>query len=102
MQCARIVDGGGRDPIDQYGAPAAFLRRPSPMFARKLAWFGARMMVEGKVEQGWPIVERAHAEYPGRQVRMIRALAALHDRPAMWARISCPILARRLRQFREG
>ena len=72
------------------------------MFARKLAWFGARMMVEGKVEQGWPIVERAHAEYPGRQVRMIRALAALHDRPAMWARIGRPILARRLRQFREG
>ncbi|WP_296222920.1 glycosyltransferase [uncultured Sphingomonas sp.] len=102
VQCARIVDGGGRDPIDQYGAPAAFLRRPSPMFARKLAWFGARMMVEGKVEQGWPIVERAHAEYPGRQVRMIRALAALHDRPAMWARIGRPILARRLRQFREG
>lgn len=102
VQCARIVDDGGRDPIGQYGAPAAFLRRPSPMFGRKLAWFGARMMVEGKVEQGWPIVERAHAEYPGRQVRMIRALAALHDRPAMWARIGRPILARRLRQFRDG
>ena len=60
------------------------------------------MMVEGKVEQGWPIVERAHGEHPSRQVRMIRALAALHDRSALWARIGRPILVRRLRQFREG
>ncbi|MBB5699299.1 glycosyltransferase [Sphingomonas yantingensis] len=102
VQCARIVDAGGRDPIDRHGGAAAFLRTPSPMFARKLAWFGARMMVEGDVAQGWLIVERAHREHPGRQVRMIRALAALHDRPALWARIGRPVLARRLRQFREG
>ncbi|MEZ0497964.1 glycosyltransferase [Sphingomonas sp. IW22] len=101
VQCARIVDAGDRDPIERHGALAAFMRHPSPVFARKLAWFGARMMVEGDVERGWPIVGRAYAEHPSRQVRMIHALAALHDRPLLWRRVGQPVLARRLRQFRE-
>lgn len=102
VQCARIVDAGGCDPIDQYGHLAAFLRTTSPMFARKLAWLGARTMVDGDVEQGWSIVERAYSEHPGRQVRMIRALAALYDRPVLWARIGRPILSRRLQQLRRN
>jgi glycosyltransferase involved in cell wall biosynthesis len=101
VQCARIVDAGGCDPIEQHGHLAALLRTASPMLARKLAWFGARMMVEGKIEQGWSIVERAYGEHPSRQVRMIRTLAALYDRPVLWARIGRPLLARRLRQFRR-
>jgi len=102
VQCARAVDRGERDPIDRHGHLAPFLREKPELFARKLAWFGARLMVQGDVERGWPIVRRARGESDSRQVRMIHALAGTHRKPALWNRIGRPMLARRLAQFRQA
>lgn len=101
VQCARAVDRGERDPIERHGHLAPFLRQRPEMLARKLAWFGARLMVQGDVERGWQVVERARNESGSRQVRMIHALAKLHGSPTAWNRIGRPVLARRLSQFRQ-
>ena len=102
VQCARTVDAGGRDPIERHGHLAPFLRdRPEPL-ARKLAWFGARLMLDGDIARGWPVVQRARREAFSRQIAMIHALSALHDRPLLWNRIGRPILAARLAHFRAG
>lgn len=101
VQCANIVDAGGKDPIERYGYLASFLRKPSEMLARKLAWHGAHMMVQGDLSQGWEIVKRANREGDNWQLRMIQALAALHHNPVLWRSFGKPVLERRMRQFQK-
>lgn len=101
VQCARIVDGGGRDPIERHGHLAAFMRDRPATFARKLAWFGARLMVQGDVERGWAIVRRARQERATRPVATVYALAAMHRYPLLWDKVGRPALARRLAGFRQ-
>ncbi|PXA89960.1 family 2 glycosyl transferase [Nostoc sp. 3335mG] len=102
VQCAKAVDRGERDPIEKLGHLAAFLSEPSELLARKLAWLGARIMVQGEVERGWRFVRIARQKSGSRQLRMIHALAATHRTPALWNRIGRPVLARRLEQFASG
>ncbi|MEG3167877.1 glycosyltransferase [Sphingomonas sp. LB3N6] len=101
VQCARVVDAGGKDPIERHGHLAPFLREPSEMLARKLAWHGAHRMVQGDIEQGWAIVKRANREGSARQLRMITALAALHLNPVLWRSVGRPMLERRMKQFQQ-
>lgn len=102
VQCAKAVDRGEADPLEQHGYPAPFLRQRSERLARKLAWYGARLMVNGDFARGWPVVEQARSEAGSWQVRMIHALAGLHTSPMLWERIGRPILTRRLAFFRQS
>lgn len=100
VQCARVVDAGGRDPIERHGHLAPFLRDRPADFARKLAWFGARLMTSGEVERGWQVIVRAREERLSRQVASIYALAAMHRNPVLWERVGLPMLTRRVQSVR--
>lgn len=102
VQCAQAVDRGEADPLERHGYLAPFLRQRPEMLARKLAWFGARLMVKGDFARGWPVVEQARSEAGSWQVRMIHTLAGLHRSPMLWERIGRPILTRRLAFFRQA
>ncbi|MEN2749001.1 glycosyltransferase [Sphingomonas sp. T9W2] len=102
VQCARAVDRGEADPLDRHGYLAPFLRQRPEVLGRKLAWFGARLMVKGDFARGWPVIEQARSEAGSWQVRMIHALAGLHRSPLLWERIGRPILTRRLAFFRQS
>lgn len=101
VQCARAVDAGEPDPVERHGHLAGFLRERPAGFARKLAWFGARLMTQGDLERGWALVRRARAERLSRPVAIVYALAATHRSPALWNRVGRPILTRRLAGFRQ-
>lgn len=100
VQCARAVDRGEADPVDRYGHMAPFLYERPEALSRKLAWFGVRMMVQGDIERGWQVVQRARSQSGSRQLRMIHALAALHRFPVAWQWFSRPFFERRLLKFR--
>lgn len=102
VQCARAVDRGEADPLERHGYLAAFLRQRPERLGRKLAWYGARLMVQGDFARGWPVIEQARSEAGSWQVRMIHALAGLHTSPFLWERIGRPILTRRLAFFRQS
>jgi glycosyltransferase involved in cell wall biosynthesis len=101
VQCAKTVDEGERDPVDKYGHLAVFLRERPATLARKLAWYGAKIMVAGDIARGWAIICRARQEQATRQVAVIYALAATHRYPLLWRQVGRPLLARRLISFRN-
>ncbi|VWX53323.1 glycosyltransferase [Novosphingobium sp. 9U] len=101
VQCAKLVDAGDQDPIERHGYLAGFLRKRTASFARKLAWYGAKLMVAGDIERGWAVIGRARQEHTTRQVTMIHALAATHRHPFLWEQVGRPALARRLANFRQ-
>lgn len=101
VQCARAVDAGERDPVERHGHLAGFLRERPAAFARKLAWYGAKLMAAGDVERGWQVIRRARQEQTTPQVAMIHALAATHRHPLLWRHVGRPLLARRLASFQE-
>lgn len=101
VQCARAVDAGRPDPLARHGPAALFLRPRRADFARRLAWFGARLMMEGDVERGWRVVQQARRERLTRPVATVYALAAMHRRPFLWRRVGRPILAWRSQSFRR-
>lgn len=102
VQCARAVDRGEADPLERHGYLATFLRQRPERLGRKLAWYGARLMVKGDFARGWPVIEQARSEAGSWQVRMIHALAGLHTSPLLWEWIGRPVLIRRLAFFRQS
>ena len=102
VQCAMAVDRGEPDPLERHGPAAAFLSKRPELLMRKIAWYGARLMVEGDIERGWAVVTRARSEADSRQIRMIVALTSMHTSPLLWNRVARPLLIRRLIQFRKN
>lgn len=100
-QCAERRYEDGTDMLDRFGNLAPFMRHRSASAARRIAWLGARLMVNGKIEEGWKLIRQAQAEKLTRQVAAISVLGMTHRVPALWKLVGRPSLKARLQSFEQ-
>lgn len=82
----------GIDLVDQYGAQAAFLRRPSHFLGRRLSSAGLRWRVTRDGEAGLHYLQAARHEKLSLRQRIVVALGSLPDDSFAWRRVVKPLL----------
>lgn len=92
MQAAIMRKQGLPDPVDRYGAPAAFLRKPSYFLGRRLSASGLRWRVMHKPEAGLHYIEAAKYEKLTLRSRLLVALGSLPEDSFAWRKIVRPLL----------